>query len=78
MPPTPQLGRTLGIPNAFLLWLALGAITLWLLHRTVYGRYLYAMGNSQRALFLAGARVRTVTVCTFVLAELYPAWARSC
>lgn len=62
------VGRTLGIPNAFLLWLALGAITLWLLHRTIYGRYLYAMGNSQRALFLAGARVRTVTVCTFVLA----------
>jgi ribose transport system permease protein len=61
-------GRTFGIPNAFLLWLALGAITLWLLHRTIYGRYLYAMGNSQRALFLAGARVRTVTLCTFVLA----------
>jgi ribose transport system permease protein len=62
------LGHTLAIPNAFLLWLALGATTLWILHRTVYGTYLYAMGNSQRALFLAGARVRTITVCTFMLA----------
>jgi len=62
------LGHTLGIPNAFLLWLIIGAITLWFLHRTIYGTYLYAMGNSQRALFLAGARVRTITVCTFVLA----------
>ena len=64
------LGRTLGIPNAFLLWLIVGAITLWFLHRTTYGTYLYAMGNSQRALFLAGARVRTITVCTFVLAGI--------
>lgn len=64
------LGHTLGAPNAFLLWLVIGAITLWLLHRTIYGRYLYAMGNSQRALFLAGARVRTITVCTFVLAGI--------
>lgn len=62
------LGHTLTIPNAFLLWLIVGAITLWLLHRTIYGTYLYAMGNSQRALFLAGARVRTILVCTFVLA----------
>jgi ribose transport system permease protein len=64
------LGHTLGIPNAFLLWLAIGTITLWFLHRTIYGTYLYAMGNSQRALFLAGARVRTITVCTFVLAGI--------
>jgi ribose transport system permease protein len=62
------LGHTLGIPNAFLLWLFVGIAALWILHRTVYGSYLYAMGNSQRALFLAGARVRTITVCTFVLA----------
>jgi len=64
------LGHTLGAPNAFMLWLIIGAITLWLLRRTIYGRYLYAMGNSQRALFLAGARVRTITVCTFVLAGI--------
>ena len=64
------VGHTFGIPNAFLLWLIFGIITLWSLHRTVYGTYLYAMGNSQRALFLAGARVRTITVCTFVLAGI--------
>jgi ribose transport system permease protein len=64
------LGHTLAIPNAFLLWLFLGVTTLWILHRTVYGTYLYAMGNSQRALFLAGARVRTITVCTFMLAGM--------
>jgi ribose transport system permease protein len=64
------LGHTLGVPNAFLVWLALGAATTLLLRRTVYGAYLYAMGNSQRALFLAGAPVRTITIVTFMLAGM--------
>jgi ribose transport system permease protein len=64
------LGHTLGIPNAFSLWLVISAVTLFLLHRTIYGTYLYAMGNSQRALYLAGARVRTITIWTFVLAGM--------
>jgi len=64
------LGRTFGVPNAFLVWLAVAAATIWALNRTVYGVYLYAMGNSQRALFLSGARVRRVTVATFMLAGL--------
>ena len=64
------LGRTLGVPNAFLVWLAVALLTGWMLTRTVYGTYLYAMGHSQRALFLAGANVRRVTVATFMLAGL--------
>lgn len=62
------LGHSFGVPNAFLVWLAVGAVAVALLRGTVYGAYLYAMGNSQRALFLAGAKVRTVTVATFALA----------
>jgi ribose transport system permease protein len=62
------LGRTAGIPNALLTWLVVAALALWMLKRTVYGIYLYAMGNSQKALFLAGARVRRVTIATFALA----------
>jgi ribose transport system permease protein len=62
------LGRTAGIPNALITWLVVAAIAIWMLKRTVYGIYLYAMGNSQKALFLAGARVRRVTIATFALA----------
>ena len=64
-------GRTFGIPNAFLVWLVVAAITVWVLKRTVYGNYLYALGNSRRAVFLAGARVRLVMVATFVLAGVF-------
>ncbi|MHA6643991.1 ABC transporter permease [Mesorhizobium sp. A623] len=65
------IGRTFGIPNAFLVWLAVAVIMVWVLKRTVYGNYLYALGNSPRAVFLAGARVRLVTVVTFVLAGMF-------
>lgn len=60
----------LGIPVAFLLWAMVGIITVWILKGTVYGTYIYAAGNSQRALFMAGVRVRRVTIATFVLAGL--------
>ena len=62
------LGRTLGIPNALITWLVVAAVAIWVLKRTIYGVYLYAMGNSQKALFLAGTRVRLVTIGTFALA----------
>ena len=62
--------RILGVPNAFLLWLAIGAITLFVLKRTVFGAYIYALGQSPRALFLAGAPVERVIVGVFALAGL--------
>lgn len=64
-------GRTFGTPNAFLVWLVVAVITIWVLKRTAYGNYLYALGNSRRAVFLAGARLRLITVVTFVLAGMF-------
>jgi ribose transport system permease protein len=61
-------GHVAGIPNAFLLWLAVGACIIFMLKRTVFGTYIYAMGQSQRALFLAGAPVGLSTVIVFALA----------
>ena len=61
-------GRTFGLPNAFLLWLAIGAATIFMLRRTVFGTYIYALGQSPRALFLAGAPVDRVIVCVFAFA----------
>lgn len=64
------LGRSFGIPHAFLVWLLIAAVTVWMLKRTVYGTYVYAIGNSQRALFMAGAKVRRVTIVTFMIAGM--------
>lgn len=72
---TLALGHTLHIPNAFLAWLTVSAGMVFLLRRTVFGRYLYAIGNNERAVFLAGARVGRVVIGAFVLAGTLSALA---
>jgi ribose transport system permease protein len=69
------LGHTLSVPNAFLTWLVVSAAIVFLLRRTVFGRYLYAIGSNERAVLLAGAPVQRVVVGAFVLAGLLSAFA---
>src|SRR5206468_5161913 len=48
-------GRSfLGIPNALLVWVVVGAGALFFLHRTAFGRSVYAVGNRERAAYLSG------------------------
>lgn len=62
-------GRSLlGIPNALLVWIVVGAATLFLLHRTTLGRSIYAVGNRERAAYLSGIDTRRVTLLCFVIA----------
>lgn len=62
-------GRSLlGIPNALLVWLAVGAATVFLLHKTTLGRAIYAIGNRERAAYLSGVDTRRVVMLCFVLA----------
>jgi ribose transport system permease protein len=60
--------RFAGVPNAFLLWLVIGGALLFMLKRTVFGSYIYAFGQSQRALFMAGASIERIIVAVFALA----------
>lgn len=62
-------GRSLlGIPNALLVWIAVGAATLFLLHRTSFGRGVYAVGNRERAAYLSGVDTRRTILLCFVIA----------
>lgn len=70
---TLSLERSFGIPNAFLFWLVIIAVVFYVLHRTVYGKYLIAMGTSEKAVYLSGIRVRLVTTLTFVVAGIFTA-----
>jgi len=65
----------LGIPNAVWVWAALGAGTTVLLQRTVIGRRVYAIGNSERAVFLSRGNVRGVVVACFAFAGACSAFA---
>ena len=69
-------GRSLlGIPNALLVWLLIGAATMFLLHRTTLGRAIYAVGNRERAAYLSGIDTRRVTLLCFMLAGALSATA---
>jgi ribose transport system permease protein len=58
----------LGIPNALLVWAAVGVAIVFLLTRTTFGRIVYAIGNRERAAYLSGARTRLVVMAAFALA----------
>ena len=61
-------GETLlGIPNAILVWGAIGVAATFLLTRTTFGRTVYAIGNRERAAYLSGARTRLVVMSAFGL-----------
>lgn len=64
------VGTTLGIPNAFLLWLAVSALVVFLLRGTTFGRLLFAIGNNEKAVFLVGARPDRATILAFTLSGL--------
>ena len=68
-------GNIYGIPVPLLVWIVLAAAALIVLHRTRFGRYLYAIGNNESALFLSGVDSRKVYVGAFAVSGLCAAIA---
>jgi ribose transport system permease protein len=66
-------GRIFGIPLIFILAGVLTWATSWLLHTSVYGRKLSAVGQSRRAAHFAGIRVGPTTTVAYVLSGLLAA-----
>jgi ribose transport system permease protein len=56
-----------GLPNAVLVWAAIGGAAIWMLSRTTFGRAIYAIGNRERAAYLSGIDTRRVTMMAFAL-----------
>jgi ribose transport system permease protein len=56
-----------GVPNAVLVWAFVGALTLFLLSRTAFGRSIYGIGNRERAAYLSGIDTRRVVMITFAV-----------
>ncbi len=63
-------GSLLGVPMPFVL-LVITAIIMWVvLHRSVYGRYLYAVGRNEEAARFSGINTRRVIASAYVLSGL--------
>jgi ribose transport system permease protein len=58
----------LGIPAIFLVATGLVLIGWFVLNRTVFGRLVYAVGNNEEAVRLAGHKVRAIKIAAFVIA----------
>ena len=57
-----------GLPNAVLVWGAIGAAAVFLLTRTTFGRSVYGIGNRERAVYLSGVNTRRVVLIAFAIA----------
>ena len=73
--PTPTMlwlakGSVLGIPNPVVIWALIGVAVAFLLKRTPLGRYIYAIGNREAAVYLSGVDTRLVLVASFALCSL--------
>jgi ribose transport system permease protein len=56
------------IPYSVVVWALIAVILIWLLHRTGWGRLLYAIGDNALAVRLAGVRVWQVRISAYGVA----------
>jgi D-xylose transport system permease protein len=56
-----------GIPIPVLIWAVVAVVLSFLVHRTRFGRYVFAMGGNPEAAALVGIPVRRVTLMLFAL-----------
>jgi ribose transport system permease protein len=66
-------GSFLGLPNLLWIFLAVVVIASWVLRRTVFGRYVYAVGSNPESARLAGVPVTRVLVSVYAIAGLLAA-----
>ncbi len=64
------VGTLFGMPVAMLIWFVLGALTLFLLHGTTFGRKLYAVGSNPKTARLSGVEVPRLLLAVYTLSAL--------
>jgi ribose transport system permease protein len=60
-------GNLFGIPRPFILLILISAIAWVVLHRSVYGRYLFATGRNSEAARYAGINTNGIITATYVI-----------
>lgn len=63
-------GKFLGLPMPFVILIVIAIIMWFVLHRSVYGRYLYAVGRNEQATRFSGINTRRVIASSYVVAGL--------
>jgi ribose transport system permease protein len=60
-------GRTLGIPHTFITLVVVALVMSIVLHHSVYGRYLFAVGKNEEAARYSGINTGLVTAAAYVI-----------
>jgi ribose transport system permease protein len=66
-------GEMLGVPMPFLLLILVAVVMGGVLQRTVYGRYLFAVGRNEQAARYSGINTRRIIVSSYVLCAAFTA-----
>jgi ribose transport system permease protein len=69
------IGRSFGVPHSFFAMLLVGAIAFVVLHRSVFGRHLYAVGKNEEAARYSGVRTSAVITQAYVISAVLAAVA---
>ncbi|WP_417689062.1 ABC transporter permease [Roseibium sp.] len=60
-------GRTAGVPHSFIAFAVIAVVAWFVLHRTVFGRHLFAVGKNEEAARYSGINTRQVIVAAYVI-----------
>ena len=60
-------GRTLGVPHSFVVFLVVAAFMGVVLHRSVFGRYLFAVGKNEEAARYSGIRTERIIAAAYII-----------
>ncbi len=60
-------GRSFGVPHSMIAFVLVALVLAVLLHRSVFGRYLFAVGKNEEAARYSGVRTDRVIVAAYVL-----------
>jgi len=63
-------GSVLGVPNPFVLLVIISIIMWVVLHRSVYGRYLYAVGRNEEAARYSGINSKRIVTSAYVVSGI--------
>jgi ribose transport system permease protein len=63
-------GRTFGVPHSFVAFIVVAIIMGIVLHRSVFGRYLFAVGKNEEAARYSGINSRKVIAAAYVISGL--------
>jgi ribose transport system permease protein len=60
-------GRSFGVPHSFIVFLLVAVIMAVVLHRSVFGRYLFAVGRNEEAARYSGIRTGRIIAAAYII-----------